>query len=122
VDARLPTPSSRLGGEVEHTASASRRPAQADVEVELEEEHMARDRRITIHFTDGNQLAFKFPQQAELSVMATAVQKALERDKITIEAEGALYTVPLTNVKYIRMSPVPQRLPDAVITGATLAD
>ena len=83
---------------------------------------MGRDRRITIHFTDSNQLVFKFPQQVELSVMATAVQKALERDKLTIEADGALYGVPLTNVKYIRMSPAPQRLPESVITGASLVD
>jgi hypothetical protein len=52
--------------------------------------------------------------------MATAVQKALERDKLTIEAEGVLYTMPLHNVKYIRMFPVPERLPETVITGATI--
>ena len=84
---------------------------------------MRNDRKITIHFTDGKDLQFEFPAQIDdPSKVGTMVRKALTENQLILEVEGAMYAVPYANVKYIRVSPCPERLPDTAIRGVRLAD
>ena len=83
---------------------------------------MGKDRRITIYFTDGSDLQFEFPVQIDdPSQIGTMVRKALAENQLVLEVEGAMYAVPYANVKYVRVSPCPAKLPDSAITGVRLA-
>lgn len=82
---------------------------------------------ITVHlvvfFTDGEKLQFEFPfeESGDHSSAVATVRKALEKDKVTIEAEGDLFVIPLSSVKYIHVTPAPDNLPtDSVIRHARL--
>lgn len=83
---------------------------------------MSKDRRITIYFTDGSDLQFDFPTQIDdPSQVGTMVRKALAQNQLVLEVEGAMYAVPYANVKYVRVSPCPEKLPDTAIKGVRLA-
>lgn len=78
-------------------------------------------RFVTIHFMDGTRLSVSFPPQAEnLPTMASRVQKALDANQLAFEADGELIVIPATSVKYMAVSPAPERLPDTVVRGASL--
>ncbi len=49
-------------------------------------------------------------------------QARLKDDHLLIEVEGVLYMFPFANIKYIRISPCPLKLPDTGILGAVLSD
>ena len=83
---------------------------------------MARNRALTVHFTDTTSLSFIFPQQSDDAVMAQRVKEILSRDQLAIEADESLFVIPMSNVKYIQAYPAPDKLPDSVIQGATLVD
>lgn len=83
---------------------------------------------ITIHlavfFTDGEALHFEFPfdeGEEDHASAVSAVREALEKDKVTIEAEGDLYVIPLSSVRYVFATPAPDNLPtDSVIRHARI--
>jgi hypothetical protein len=52
----------------------------------------------------------------------TALLGTLKEQLLVIEVEGAMYTIPYNNVKYIRVSPCPDKLPETAITGARLRE
>ncbi len=84
---------------------------------------MKDERRITVYFTDGSDLEFEFPMQADDDAnVATAIRKTLNENQLILEVEGAMYTIPYNNVKYIRLSPCPDKLPDTAILGVRLKD
>jgi hypothetical protein len=84
---------------------------------------MKDDRRITIAFTDGTDMQFGFPKQIDdPSQIATMLRKALSENQLVLAVEGAMYTIPYNNVKYIRVSPCPAKLPDTAILGVKLAE
>jgi len=83
---------------------------------------MARNRALTVHFTDATKLSFIFPQQTDEDIMAEKVKEILSGEQLAIEADESLYVIPTSNVKYIQAYPAPQKLPDKVIKGATLID
>ena len=84
---------------------------------------MKNDRRITIAFIDGTDMQFEFPKQIDdPSKIVTALRGTLREQMLVIEVEGAMYTIPYNNVKYIRVSPCPDKLPDTAITGAPLKE
>ena len=74
----------------------------------------------TIHFMDGTKLTLRWPRQAgsDPIEIAATVKKALESDRIMPEVEGRLLIIPVRNVKYIEVSPSPQKLPKGVLLGA----
>jgi hypothetical protein len=74
----------------------------------------------TIHFMDGTKLTLRWPRQAgsDPIEIAATVKKALESDRIMAEVEGRLLIIPVRNVKYIEVSPSPQKLPKGVLLGA----
>jgi len=84
---------------------------------------MQEDRRITIYFTDGTDLQFEFPIQADSTQnIATGIRKTLNENQLILEVENAMYAIPYNSVKYIRVSPCPDKLPDTAILGVRLKD
>jgi hypothetical protein len=82
---------------------------------------MASKKFLTIHFTDGTKLLLTFPKQEDdFHQIAKRVQKALDADQLAIEVDGDLIVVPMSNVKYLQVSPAPEKLPDSVIQGGRI--
>ena len=82
---------------------------------------MTNERFLTIHFTDGSKLSVTFPKQAgNPFLLANRIQKALDANHLAIEMGDELFTIPMNNVKYMQMSPVPESLPETVIRGGAL--
>lgn len=74
----------------------------------------------TIYFMDKTKLTLRWPRQAgnDPIEIAATIKKALEADKIMAEVEGRLLVIPVRNIKYIEVSPAPQKLPKGVLLGA----
>jgi hypothetical protein len=76
----------------------------------------------TIYFMDKTKLMLRWPRQAgsDPVEIAVTVRKALESDRIMAEVEGRLLIIPVRNIKYIEVSPAPQKLPKGVLLGAEI--
>ena len=82
---------------------------------------MAEARYMTIHFTDGSKMSVTFPKQTPDDFqMASRIQKALDANQLALEVDGEMFVVPMNGVKYLQVSPAPEKLPDSVIRGASL--
>ena len=82
---------------------------------------MANKRYLTIHFTDGSKLSVTFPKQIEdFNQMAIRVQKALDANKLAIEIDGELFVIPMNNVKYLQVTPAPEKMPETIIRDGSL--
>ena len=82
---------------------------------------MAEKRFLTIHFTDGTKMSVTFPKQVESPhQIVKKVKDALDASQLSIEMGGELFVIPMNSIKYLQMSPAPDKLPDTVIRGATL--
>ena len=66
---------------------------------------MAKNRALTVHFTDATKLSFIFPQQSDENVMAQKVKDIVSREQLAIEADESLFVIPMSNVKYIQAYP-----------------
>lgn len=84
---------------------------------------MTQKRNLTIHFVDGTKIAYDFPKQIEDdSAMSSKIEELLDKQFIVIEGDGAIHFYPVNNIKSVQLHPVPNKLPDYVITGAVAAD
>lgn len=84
---------------------------------------MKSKRWLTILFTDGKEIKFDYPLQIEdQSQLSSAIKQALSENQLVLEVEGAMYAIPFVNVKYIRVSPCPDKLPDTAIMGVRLVE
>ena len=84
---------------------------------------MKENRLITIAFTDGTNMQFEFPKQIDdPSQIASVLRKAMTEDKLVLAVEGAMYTIPYNNVKYIRVSPCPDKLPDTAVLNVRIKE
>jgi hypothetical protein len=79
-------------------------------------------RKLSIFFNDGSILNTTFPKQFEgdPTTFASQVRKAIDADKLIMEIHGALFIIPMRNVKYVKVMPVPEATLQGVIRGATL--
>jgi len=77
-----------------------------------------------IHFMDGTKIVLKWPRQAgsDSVTVAANVKKALEAERIMAEVGGSLLVIPVRNIKYIQVTPSPQKLPKEVLRGAWVAE
>jgi len=73
-----------------------------------------------IHFTDGTKVAFRYPKITDATTLATKIRKGLEQDKIVVDTFDGLIIIPVSNIKYIQVSPSPEILPDGVIRDAEI--
>ena len=77
-------------------------------------------RSIIIHFMDGSSKTLEFPKQApDDQTQAHRLKEALAARHLVLEAEGTLIVIPFENIKYLQASPVPAKVPDYTIKGAT---
>lgn len=84
---------------------------------------MNEDRKMTIHFNNGTKLEATFPVQIKNSPAAVleGFKRAVESDKLAIEAEGRLIVVPWASVQHLELTPLPAALPFGVIKGARVS-
>ena len=88
---------------------------------------MSKEAHAVIHFMDGTKIVFKYPRlqagkATDSSMIASAVKKALEQDKIAVEADGSLIVIPVRNIKYIQIVPPPDALPAGVLRNAQIVE
>jgi len=78
---------------------------------------------MTIHFNNGTKMDVTFPPKLKNSSAAVleAVKKALEADKLAIEAEGKLVIIPWSSIKHLELTPAPAALPFGAIQGARIS-
>ena len=76
----------------------------------------------TIHFVDGTSLKLAWEKKEDdPTTIVGKVRKAIEKDRFIFEADGDLMIIPVQNIKYLRLTPVPEALPkDLVIQGASI--
>ncbi len=75
---------------------------------------------MTVFFLDGTKATFRYPRQSgtDSSTIASTVKKAIDADKLLLEADGDLLVIPIASVKYIQVSPAPSQLPSGVLRQA----
>ncbi len=85
---------------------------------------MARTAGLVVRFMDGSKLALRYAKQAaeDPATIAANVRKALEADRLLVEVDDSLLFIPMANVKYIRVTPVPDVLPATTLRNARLVD
>ena len=81
---------------------------------------MIENRALVIHFNDATNISFLFPKQTDDFSVAQKVREVLGGQQLIVEADGSLYVIPHTSIKYIQVYPSPGKLPENVIKGATL--
>jgi hypothetical protein len=79
---------------------------------------------LVIRFMDGSKIAVRYPKQGgdDPAAIAASVRKALEADRLMLEVDGNLLFIPLSNVKYLQVTPAPDVLPATVLRHARLVD
>ena len=84
---------------------------------------MNEDRQLTIHFNNGTKADLTFPVRYKNSttVVQEAVKRALESDKLVIEAEGRLLIIPWSSIKQVELTPAPAAVPFGAIMGARIS-
>ena len=77
-----------------------------------------------IFFMDGTKMSLSWPRQAGIdpTTIATSVKTALDNDKIMVEIDGTLLVIPTRNIKYLQLSPAPEKLPAGVVLGARVVE
>jgi hypothetical protein len=88
----------------------------------MREENMAVQVTGVIFFVDGSKIILKWPRQAgpDPSTVASKIKSALEADRIMAEVDGSLFVIPTRNIKYIQITPAPEKLPGNVLLGAKI--
>jgi hypothetical protein len=82
---------------------------------------MSIERYITIFFTDGSDLALTFPkQEGNPHMLAKRVQAALDSRQLAFEINNELLVIPTNSIKYMRINPSPEMLPETVIVGGAI--
>ena len=81
------------------------------------------DHQLTIHFNNGAKMDVMFPTQIKNSTAAVleSMKKALESDKLVIEAEGKLIIIPWASIKHVEVTPPPAAVPFGSIKGARIS-
>ena len=84
---------------------------------------MNEDRQLTIHFNNGTKMDVTFPTQIKNSTAAVleSMKRAMESDKLVIEAEGKLVIIPWGSIKHVEMTPAPPAVPFGSIKGARIS-
>jgi len=84
---------------------------------------MNKDRSLTIFFNNGEKLQLTFPAQVKGSVaaMMEGMKRALDSDKLVIEADGRVIVVPWCSIRQIEVTPiVAGTLPFGAIKNASV--
>lgn len=82
-------------------------------------------RRLTIFLTENQKLSFLVPEQRDDLIQRTNLLKdVLASNKFVLEAEGTLFCIPWTSIKYLQLDPMLDGdiLPSPVLQGLTIID
>ena len=76
-------------------------------------------RTMLIHFKDGSTKLLEFPAPAPggNSSLTARINEALDARHLVLEAEGALFVIPVESIKYLQSFPAPEELPGYAIKG-----
>jgi len=83
---------------------------------------MNEDRQLTIHFNNCTKMDVTFPTQIKNATAAVleSMKRALDSDKLVLEAEGKLVIIPWGSIKHVEMTPMPPAVPFGSIKGARI--
>jgi len=85
---------------------------------------ISRTAGLLVRFMDGSKLTFRYPRQAgeDAATIVANVRKALEADRLLVEVDGNLLFIPISNVKYLQVTPAPDVLPPTTLRHARLVE
>ncbi len=83
---------------------------------------MSATAHLTVCFLDGSKISYRYPKQAgaDPATIAATVKRAIDAERLVLEADGDLVVIPIRSVKYIVVSPAPDHLPPGVLREARL--
>jgi hypothetical protein len=75
---------------------------------------------LTVFFLDGTKATFRYPRQSgtDAATILANIKRAIDADKLVLEADGDLLVIPFKSVKYVQVSPAPARLPTGILRQA----
>jgi hypothetical protein len=84
---------------------------------------MNEDRQLSIYFNNGTKMDVTFPPQIKNSTATVleAMKRALESDKLVIEAGGKLVVIPWSSIMHVKLAPMPPAVPFGSIKGALIS-
>ena len=76
-------------------------------------------RSMVVHFHDGSTKTLEFPTPVPDgdASLAARLKEALDARQMILEAEGALFVIPVESIKYLQVFPAPAKLPAHAIKG-----
>ena len=85
---------------------------------------MKKYEQVVIHFMDGSKIVLNWPKPTGEDAVTTNanIRKALEAERIMAEVNGSLLVIPVRNIKYVQLTPVPETLPRETLRGAWVAE
>jgi len=78
--------------------------------------------KMTVFFLDGTSASFAYPRQSgrDQAAIVASVKKAIDSERLVLEADGDLIVIPIRSVKYVRVSPAPPHLPAGILREARM--
>jgi hypothetical protein len=85
---------------------------------------MTKMRHMGIYFMDGTKIVFKYPTitDKESTTIATKIKKVLNQDKIVVQTIDSTVVIPVSNIKYIKVTPPPGVLPDVTFKNSEIVE
>ena len=85
---------------------------------------MNEDRQLTIHFNNGSTMKVSFAAMVKNSPSAVleGIKRAMESDKLVLEADNRLVVIPWVSIKCVELTPVPAALPFGAIKDAKILE
>jgi hypothetical protein len=78
-------------------------------------------RKIEIWFMDNTSFKYSFePEGGDMKEVMHRVSNALDADKLVLESKGDLFVIPISNIKYIQVSPAPEHLPEGIFRNVNI--
>ena len=82
---------------------------------------MSETRWMTIYFTDGTDVSFRYPDQEIADhLLQSTFERVLTQQMLVLEGDGVGYVFPYSSIKYIKVQPVGDTLPEDTIRGVQL--
>lgn len=68
---------------------------------------MHENRALLVHFNDATTLSFIFPKQVDDHSVTEKIKQVLSGEQLVIEADGSLFVIPQSSIKYMQTYPAP---------------
>jgi len=67
-----------------------------------------------VHFTNGKKQTYSFPSQGSKVMRGKLAEEIFNSGQMMIELENKMVIIPLANVLYVEIKPIPSPLPNVV--------